>query len=108
MLRIYSTDDTARASTLFRLLENAGIPAHVSGTYTAELNVPGLHAAHDLVNIWLLDTSRLDEAHALMIGAGFIAVADPASPPPAFSRLPQWLWVLLFACATVALGLLSF
>lgn len=108
MLRIYSTNDTARANALCGLLENAGIAAHVSGAHVAGLNIPGLSAVHDLVNVWLLDTGRSDEVRALMIAAGFAEVGGTVSQTPVNDRLPGWLIALMFAMGAVALGLLSF
>lgn len=107
MLRLYSTNDTTRAGALCRLLENAGIAAYVSGTQVASLHVPGLSAVHDLVNVWLLDTGRLDDARALMIEAGFAEVGVAASLTSFLGRLPGWLIVLMFATGAIALGLLS-
>lgn len=108
ILRIYSTNDTARANALCRLLENAGITAHVTGAHVAELNIPGLSAVHDLVNVWLLDAGQLNEVRTLMIEAGFAEVDGSAPLKPVIDRLPDWLIVLVFATGAVVLGLLSF
>lgn len=80
----------------------------MTGAHVAELNIPGLSAVHDLVNVWLLDAGQLNEVRTLMIEAGFAEVGGTASQTPVIDRLPGWLIALMFAMGAVALDLLSF